>query len=121
MPYMNAFILADAATNITPPSTVDMVIKSVLFLLFLALGGYFFVLFHRKGYFKMTNEPSSKRLHENDIKIVAMRVISGKRCLISVEHFGKRILILSHPTQSIKLSEWTLEDITPPSTTPSEH
>jgi flagellar biogenesis protein FliO len=91
-----------------------MVVRTAIFLSLLALGGYFFVQFHRRGYFCNYKGPS--KASGDEIKVVAIRILSGRKYLTVIEHYGKRFLLALTNDKIEKLSEWNLE-IPPPSKT----
>ncbi|MDR1413883.1 MAG: flagellar biosynthetic protein FliO [Puniceicoccales bacterium] len=87
-------------------SVFEMVVRTAIFLSLLALGGYFFVLFHRRGYFSC--KKSSER-ESDEIKVISIRILTGKKLLTSVEHFGKRFLLAITNDRVEKLAEWEIQ------------
>ncbi|MDR1401706.1 MAG: hypothetical protein LBI81_01980 [Puniceicoccales bacterium] len=98
--------LGEALVSPAQISIFEMIVRSAIFLALLALGGYFFVLFHRRGYF--TCKKTAGR-DCDDIKIIAIRILCGKKHLTSIEHFGKRFLLLVTNDRVEKLSEWEIQ------------
>ncbi|MDR1433067.1 MAG: flagellar biosynthetic protein FliO [Puniceicoccales bacterium] len=86
----------------------EIIVRTAIFLALLALGGYFFVLFHRRGYFCGCGNAARKR-DCDDIKIIATRMLGGKKYLTVVEHFGKRFFLAATNDRIEKLSEWDIE------------
>ncbi|MDR1891227.1 MAG: flagellar biosynthetic protein FliO [Puniceicoccales bacterium] len=100
-------ILGEALATPVQISTLAMVVRTAIFLALLALGGYFFVQFHRRGYFgNCKNRPNTSR---DEIKVVAIRILGGKKHLTAIEHYGKRFLLALTNDKIEKLAEWNLE------------
>jgi flagellar biogenesis protein FliO len=94
--------------TVVPPAQIsiaEMIMRMVLFLVLLALGGYFFVLLSRRGCFCFRKSASNKRSGD-EIKVVSIRILSGKKYLAVIEHFGRRFLLALTGDRVDKLSEW---------------
>ncbi|MDR2602957.1 MAG: flagellar biosynthetic protein FliO [Puniceicoccales bacterium] len=100
-------ILGEVLATPTQISIASMVVRTAIFLSLLALGGYFFVQFHRRGYF--CNYKNSPKTSCDEIKVVAIRILSGRKYLTVIEHYGKRFLLALTNDKIEKLSEWNLE------------
>jgi flagellar biogenesis protein FliO len=107
-------ILGEALATPTQISIASMVVRTAIFLSLLALGGYFFVQFYRRGYF--CNYKNTPKASHDEIKVVAIRILNGRKYLTVIEHYGKRFLLALTNDKIEKLSEWNLE-IPPPSET----
>ncbi|MDR2432285.1 MAG: flagellar biosynthetic protein FliO [Puniceicoccales bacterium] len=99
-------ILGEVLATPTQISVASMVVRTAIFLSLLALGGYFFVQFHRRGYF--CNYKNSSKVSCDEIKVVAVRILSGRKYLTVIEHYGKRFLLALTNDKIEKLSEWNL-------------
>ncbi|MDR1528584.1 MAG: flagellar biosynthetic protein FliO [Puniceicoccales bacterium] len=110
-------ILGEALATPAQISIASMVVRTAIFLSLLALGGYFFIQFHRRGYF--CNHRNSQKASHDEIKVVAIRILSGRKYLTVIEHYGKRFLLALTNDRIEKLSEWNLE-IPPPSETETD-
>ncbi|MDR1173276.1 MAG: flagellar biosynthetic protein FliO [Puniceicoccales bacterium] len=107
-------VLGEILATPTQISIVSMVVRTAIFLSLLALGGYFFVQFHKRGYFcNYKNTPKASR---DEIKVVAIRILSGRKYLTVVEHYGKRFLLALTNDKIEKLSEWSLGNPSPSET-----
>ncbi|MDR2628515.1 MAG: flagellar biosynthetic protein FliO [Puniceicoccales bacterium] len=107
-------ILGEALATPAQISIASMVVRTVIFLSLLALGGYFFIQFHRRGYF--CNYKNSPKASRDEIKVVAIRILSGRKYLTAVEHYGKRFLLALTNDKIEKLSEWNIEVPSPSET-----
>jgi flagellar biogenesis protein FliO len=105
MDSLNVAILGEAAASAAQVSVADTVIRTLVFLALLALGGYFFVLFHRRGYFANQKSTAANR-GADEIRIVAVRLLNGRKYLAVVEHFGRRFLLALTNDKIDKISEW---------------
>ncbi|MDR2779378.1 MAG: flagellar biosynthetic protein FliO [Puniceicoccales bacterium] len=100
-------ILGETLATSSQISIAAMLIRTAIFLSLLALGGYFFVQLHRRGYF--CNCKSTPNTSRDDIKVIAIRILSGKKYLTVIEHYGKRFLLALTNDKIEKLAEWDLE------------
>jgi flagellar biogenesis protein FliO len=107
MKFIFAAILSEATASPVQIGIAETVVRMAIFLALLALGGYFFVLFHRRGYFGNTLASPLKRVGD-EIQIIAMRPIGGKKLLTVVEHRGRRFLLALTNDSVCKISEWDI-------------
>jgi hypothetical protein len=101
-------LIGDTLASPTQVSVAEMVVRTVLFLMLLALGGYFFVLFHRRGYFCQRTGAGTRAV-ANDIRIVSMRPVVARKYLAAVEHLGRRFLLAFTNDGVVKLAEWEMD------------
>ena len=84
---------------------LEMVIKSVIFLVLLALGGYFFVIFRKKNWF-FSN--SGVPLDDKDTLQVTQRISVGGRGFLAVVRCGcQRFLVGVTPSGISRIGELT--------------
>ena len=86
----------------------EMVIRIIIFLALLALGGYFFVLFHRRGYFSSARGVLEKGNRDGK-KIIAPRIMTRTKYHTANDQIGKRLLLAVSHDRIEKLSEWEAE------------
>jgi flagellar biogenesis protein FliO len=105
--WLIASMVGETLATPTQISIESMMVRTAIFLSLLALCGDFFVQFHRRGYF--CNYKNTPFVPHNEIKVVAIRILSGKKYLTVIEHYGKRFLLALTNDRIEKLSEWDLE------------
>jgi flagellar biogenesis protein FliO len=106
-------IFGETLAPTTQISIADTIIRTAIFLAMLALGGYFFVIFHRNGYFGHGkihgNTSSPSKPNGDEIRIIATRMLGNRKCLTVVEYLDKRFLIAMANDRVEKLSEWDVK------------
>jgi flagellar biogenesis protein FliO len=110
MSFVAAFkhpLIGEVLASPAQIGVAEMVVRTVLFLMLLALGGYFFVLFHRRGYFRQ-GAGGNARDRADDIRIVALRPMATKKYLVAVEHGDRRFLLALTGDRVVKLAEWEM-------------
>ena len=97
-------MLAEIEGNL---SSFDMIVRSVIFLLLLALGGYLFVQLYRQRPF--AKDEKNNKTH--DIIVKSVRIVGHKKSLMLIECNGKRILIGLSDNSISKLTEWSDDNV----------
>jgi flagellar biogenesis protein FliO len=71
---------------------LEEIVKSTIFIILLALGGYFFVLFRRKGWFfpQMVN---SDRVDSDRLQITGRLSLGGRHYIAVVRCNGQKFLV----------------------------
>jgi hypothetical protein len=99
-------IVGEIAAAQAQCGVAEAVVNALLFLILLAVGGYLFVFFFKRSRFGGHLAPSARR-NGDEIKVIALRVI-GRKCLVVVEHFGRRFLLAMVSDGVVKVSEWEI-------------
>jgi flagellar biogenesis protein FliO len=103
--FSNAFVLCDAASPVGQMGVAETIVCTLIFLALLAFGGYFFVLFHRRGYFGR-HMASGVASSTDEIRVISIRIMGGKKYLAVVEHLDRRFLLALTHDKVDKISEW---------------
>ncbi|MDR2806542.1 MAG: flagellar biosynthetic protein FliO [Puniceicoccales bacterium] len=80
------------------------VIKAIIFLILLALGGYFFVLFQKKGWF-FPQKVGGQCLKRDDLNITGRLSIGGRHYIAVVQCNERKFLIGVSPNSMISMGE----------------
>lgn len=96
---------------------LESVVKVIIFLVLLALGGYFFVLFRKKSWFMAPKETATN----DTLQIVSRLALGGRCCLAVVRCNGQKFLVgitsssitAIGELQSIKDPQVDLQSISP--------
>jgi hypothetical protein len=100
--------LGEALAPASSTGVMDMLVRTAVFLFLLGAGGYFFVFFHRRGYFGSGKDTDNKSCHDG-IRVVSMRILSGRKYLVVVEHFNRRFLLAVANDKIESLSLWDMD------------
>lgn len=68
---------------------LESIVRVVIFLVLLALGGYFFVLFRKKSWFMAPKEAATN----DTLQIVSRLALGGRCCLAVVRCNGQKFLV----------------------------
>jgi flagellar biogenesis protein FliO len=88
---------------------IESVVKSIIFLILLALGGYFFVIFRRRNWFMAPK--NSKDVDTNALQIINRLSIGGRHWLAVIRYSDQKFLIGISPTAITTIGEIITEEI----------
>ncbi|MDR1590627.1 MAG: flagellar biosynthetic protein FliO [Puniceicoccales bacterium] len=81
---------------------LEEVVKSVVFIVLLALGGYFFVLFRRKGWF-FPQVPNGDRSHPDHLCVTERLSVGGRHYVAIIQCNGQKFLVGISPNSITSL------------------
>jgi flagellar biogenesis protein FliO len=82
---------------------LEEIVKSLIFLILLALGGYFFVFFRRKHWFVMPkNAPG---MATDSLQIINRLPVGGRQCLVVVRCNQQKFLVGISPSAITAIGE----------------
>ena len=84
-------------------SSFQMMVRTIVFLFLLSLGGYIFINFFRNGSLFVRKENTGD---DCDVTVKAVKIIGHKKSVILLECAEKRILLGVADNTITKLSEW---------------
>jgi flagellar biogenesis protein FliO len=88
---------------------LEIIVKSVIFLVLLALGGYFFVCFRKRGWFFHGGEGDT---HSSGLRIRERIAVGGRHYIAIVDCDGQKFLIGISPTSITSIGELKSQNIT---------
>ncbi|MDR2201083.1 MAG: flagellar biosynthetic protein FliO [Puniceicoccales bacterium] len=88
---------------------LEIVVKSVIFLLLLALGGYFFVYFRKRGWLFPVGKGTFR---SSDLQIQERLPIGGRHYIAIIHCDGQRFLVGISPNSITSIGELKSENIT---------
>ena len=85
-------IVLDVGPTTAEISLMPAVLKTVIFLITIGIGGYILVMFRRYGFFGIPNNNEKKPSKER-IKIVDTKLLGSGKYLSIVEYAGKKVMV----------------------------
>lgn len=80
----------------------EMIVRVIMFLIVLSICGGIVVMLSRRGHFSLSSSVSDK----DNIRVVSMRSLGGRKLLVAIEHMKTHFLIIVTQDDVKKIAEW---------------